>query len=338
MAISVSQTFKRTSANPIDESMALTKAQMVTVNDNLMPAYYFTICQDDGKIYLYDKTATASATTGKFKEFESGTTITVDSSLSTTSENPVQNKVITLAMGVLSNLTTTDKTSLVNAINEINTKIVTMTGATSSTAGTAGLVPAPAAGDELKFLKGDGTWATVSTGAGGHTILDTDGDSMPAEDNLQFIGLDVTDNSTDGVTEVESAGLNSDSLNDVTDGSIGNEIINNGMTYSTNEQIVGKWIDGKPLYQMTGTITNDITINGTTTLISNFVTTYNVSELVSSTGSVIYNSNSQGPFTSVGNGTMCVFIASGNLNLYIPFTSATINKVTYTIKYTKATD
>ena len=33
-----------------------------------------------------------------------------------------------------------------------------MTGATSSTAGTAGYVPAPAAGDDVKYLKGDGTW------------------------------------------------------------------------------------------------------------------------------------------------------------------------------------
>lgn len=88
-------------------------------------------------------------------------------------------------------------------------------------------------------------------GSAGHTILDNDGNTMPAEDNLQFKGLGVTDNSTDGVTEVESIGLNQDSLDDVTDGSIGNEIINNGMTYSTNEQIVGKWIDGKPLYQKT---------------------------------------------------------------------------------------
>ena len=31
-------------------------------------------------------------------------------------------------------------------------------GATSSVAGTAGLVPAPAAGDDVKYLKGDGTW------------------------------------------------------------------------------------------------------------------------------------------------------------------------------------
>ena len=36
------------------------------------------------------------------------------------------------------------------------------TGATSSVAGTSGLVKAPAAGDQAKFLKGDGTWGTPS--------------------------------------------------------------------------------------------------------------------------------------------------------------------------------
>lgn len=72
MAINVSQAFKRTSIAPIDETLALTKAQMVATVDTLMPAYYFTICQDDGKIYLYDKSATPSVTTGKFKEFSGG--------------------------------------------------------------------------------------------------------------------------------------------------------------------------------------------------------------------------------------------------------------------------
>lgn len=38
--------------------------------------------------------------------------------------------------------------------------IVDMTGATSSTAGAHGYAPAPAAGDEDKYLKGDGTWGT----------------------------------------------------------------------------------------------------------------------------------------------------------------------------------
>ena len=37
-----------------------------------------------------------------------------------------------------------------------------MTGADSNTAGTAGFVPAPAAGDNGKFLRGDGTWVSLT--------------------------------------------------------------------------------------------------------------------------------------------------------------------------------
>ncbi len=72
MAINVSQSFHRTSANAVDDTLTLTKAEMLAVNDNLMPKYYFTICQDDGKLYLYNKNATPSATTGKFTEFSGG--------------------------------------------------------------------------------------------------------------------------------------------------------------------------------------------------------------------------------------------------------------------------
>lgn len=39
-----------------------------------------------------------------------------------------------------------------------DTKPVNMTGASASAAGTAGYVPAPAAGAQSKFLRGDGTW------------------------------------------------------------------------------------------------------------------------------------------------------------------------------------
>ena len=66
-------------------------------------------------------------------------------------------------------LTVTDK-----AVN-----ITNMGGASSSTAGTAGLVPAPAIGDNDKFLRGDGTWGTAAanptvsssdTGTGGYVV------------------------------------------------------------------------------------------------------------------------------------------------------------------------
>lgn len=39
-----------------------------------------------------------------------------------------------------------------------------MVGATADAAGQAGYVPAPAAGDQTKFLRGDGTWVTVDVG------------------------------------------------------------------------------------------------------------------------------------------------------------------------------
>lgn len=52
-----------------------------------------------------------------------------------------------------------------NVISATDTTYSDVTGATSQTAGAHGLVPAPAAGDEGKFLKGDGTWDTVSAGS-----------------------------------------------------------------------------------------------------------------------------------------------------------------------------
>ena len=47
----------------------------------------------------------------------------IDMALSTTSENPIANKVVTNAIGSLSSLQTNVKTNLVGAINEVNTKV-----------------------------------------------------------------------------------------------------------------------------------------------------------------------------------------------------------------------
>lgn len=41
-------------------------------------------------------------------------------------------------------------------------QVPVMTGATAASDGISGLVPVPVAGDQLKFLRGDGTWATVT--------------------------------------------------------------------------------------------------------------------------------------------------------------------------------
>lgn len=80
------------------------------------------------------------------------------------------------------------------------TAVSDMTGATAGAAGTHGLVPAPAAGDEDKVLKGDGTWDEME---GGHTILDSEGNTMPKRGKLQFDGMIVKDDSTNDVTIVK---------------------------------------------------------------------------------------------------------------------------------------
>lgn len=72
MAIKVGFPFKRTSAAPIDESLTLTKAQMLAVSDDAMPDKYFCVCLDDGKLYVYDKNATPNAETGKFSLYANG--------------------------------------------------------------------------------------------------------------------------------------------------------------------------------------------------------------------------------------------------------------------------
>lgn len=57
----------------------------------------------------------------------------------------------------------------VNNISPVsgNVTIPNMTGADGTNAGSAGLVPAPSATDNTKYLRGDGTWQTVSGGGGG---------------------------------------------------------------------------------------------------------------------------------------------------------------------------
>ena len=55
MAIELPQGLKITSKQPVDTRILLKKSAMLTVDENMMPAKYFAICMDDGKLYLYNK-------------------------------------------------------------------------------------------------------------------------------------------------------------------------------------------------------------------------------------------------------------------------------------------
>lgn len=115
-----------------------------------------------------------------------------------------------------------------------NVQVDDMTGASASTDGAHGLVPAPLAGDEDKYLKGDGTWAAVQAGAGALSGLsDVD---LITPTNGQALVYD---------------GANSKWVNGNVSGGGNTLVIQDASIYSTDEQQIGVWIDGKPLYQKT---------------------------------------------------------------------------------------
>lgn len=78
MAIKTTQGFKITSNDPIDANLTLTKAEMKSVNEDLIPDKYLTVCQDDGQLYIYNKDNTADDNTGKFRKIEGGSSSTTD--------------------------------------------------------------------------------------------------------------------------------------------------------------------------------------------------------------------------------------------------------------------
>lgn len=70
-----------------------------------------------------------------------------------------------------------------------DTKPVGMKGATASAAGTAGYVPAPAAGEQAKFLRADGTWETPANTTYAEATSEKAG-LMPAADKAKVDALD----------------------------------------------------------------------------------------------------------------------------------------------------
>ena len=73
-------------------------------------------------------------------------------------------------------------------VDDKNTTYSAFKGATSAAAGGTGLVPAPAAGDQEKFLSGDGTWKTPEQATYNEATTTTAG-LMSAADKIKLDGV-----------------------------------------------------------------------------------------------------------------------------------------------------
>lgn len=70
MAISINTGFSLGAAVPIDTRAYLTKAEMLTIDENIYTDYFLTVCADDGFVYMFNKNAEElDPETGKFKLF-----------------------------------------------------------------------------------------------------------------------------------------------------------------------------------------------------------------------------------------------------------------------------
>ena len=131
--------------------------------------------------------------------------VDADSALDVSSTKPVQNSVVTAAINGKQDTLTAGSNIQINSnvISATDTTYSDFAGTDGQTAGTAGLVPAPATTDTDKYLKSDGTWATVQ-GGGSVTVTSTpatqySGSSTTDAQSVQGVYL-ATHSDTDGIS------------------------------------------------------------------------------------------------------------------------------------------
>lgn len=258
--------------------------------------------------------------------------ITVDAALSSTSTNPVQNKVVQAALALKAALShvhaeattaaagfmsasdkqkldgiaagankythpsytaksaglykvTVDSTGHVSAVSAVtktditalgipaqdtNTTYSNMTAATASAAGKAGLVPAPAAGAQAKFLRGDGTWQTPTNTTYGVATENASG-LMSADDYNLLHKLangvsQVVASSGYTIPTAKAAGSATITLNASCDYvECNGNIVTNGS--STKFSVASASVGDQTVANMSRTITLDLT-NGKTLAVS----------------------------------------------------------------------
>lgn len=69
--LNLPQGFKIGAAEAIDSRLILSKAEMVTIKDSMMPDTYLAVCKDNNSIYIYSKDNSIDPETGKFRVYAS---------------------------------------------------------------------------------------------------------------------------------------------------------------------------------------------------------------------------------------------------------------------------
>lgn len=120
----------------------------------------------------------------------------------------VNNGTLTVTQNGTSKGTFTANSSSNETIALTDTTYGDFTGATSMAAGAAGLVPAPTTSDPDKFLKGDGTWATVQAGSSGLVLYANNSLHTPGDITGVYVdsGLTTMAGTSDMIATIDDGG------------------------------------------------------------------------------------------------------------------------------------
>ena len=182
--------------------------------------------------------------------------------------------------------------------------VPTMVGSNGSTVGTKGLVPAPAATDNVKYLKGDGTWSTVTyTGTG--PIATTEVTSSDLSGTIKYENKKITLKNTGTYSSGATVYFTRDG--------------SNNLGSSTAAIPSSEWISGSNVivyYQATVTIrvtavTGTVTTSPTATAVNNFAIYDKVGfTYYSADGGVNFNGSSVGTSVTINSGVSGAILAS----------------------------
>ena len=176
-----------------------------------------------------------------------------------------------------------------------------------------------------------------------HQDISGKSDKVANSTNGNLAGLNASGNLTDS----GKAPTDFEDVDDVMDSSDLNDIFHelptardNYQEYSTTEQVVGRWVDGKTIYQKTY-VPSDSYGTGTTTVVSNIVSDLRIECIVNLNAMLYRTDNSYATIvsnTSISNGDYCWINDSGALVFTKSTTSYSGWKLHITIQYTKTTD
>ena len=222
----------------------------------------------------------------------------------------VNDGILTITQNGTSKGTFSANQSTNNTIALTDTTYNAFTGADGTNAGSSGLVPAPSATDNDKYLKGDGTWASVSGGSS--TDVQINGTSITSGGVANIVtntAYNASSNKIATMSDIPAAGANTDLSNLTATGEAhfqaplvsGTNIktINNTSILGSGDISVGSYSAGTGL-----------SLSGTTFNHSNSVTAGTIGTSSATSGSTISvpyaNYDAQGHITSKGTHTHTV--------------------------------